>query len=231
MTADHGTPTRASRPGSHLRRNHPGYRVTDDCTECGPTTGPMTRAQRQRIDHGMTVVDGWLTAARTGDPCIQLASLAALQKYLDGSQSVHGVTTRMTGLVSYLARECSRLLPDRFGQFGYWITQDNPRPEQTIDDTTPEYRVSIRLMIAYKSRREDLARDLLLGYMRGLEDQSTLPDHLQEVFMCLTEIYLWIEHQQSPPRKGVPNGKHDRNVLAARIAAAWRRVAAAFTRA
>lgn len=207
--------------------------MTDDCRHCGPTTGPMTPWQRERIDQGINAVCDWLEAAAGDDECAQLAALATIERYLSRAESAHGGTVRMFGLVMYLARLCGRMLPDKFDQFGMWLIENTPHgrvvtaPDgHSIDEECPESRVSIRLMVAYANDNDRFAHELLVAFLDALPDRTEAPDHLQDVFLHLTEIYLWIQHHHFPG-KDTHHVEHDNHSVAARVTAPWRRMAAA----
>jgi len=187
----------------------------------------MTGRQRERIDDGIAVVEGWLHAAKIHEPCLMLDALAAMERYLAGAQTAHGAIVRMTGLVDYLANRCGRLLPERFQQFGTWLVDTTP-DGRTIDDESPESRVAIRLMIAHANHNESFAHELLVAYLNALPDRAVRPDHLQDVFFHLAENYLWIDRHQFPHKE--THVEHDHRSLATRIVAPWRRMATALTR-
>jgi len=178
-----------------------------DC-ECGPHDGPMTPQQHQRIHFGRTLCETWLKDAASGDANLQALSVVAVRTFIGGAPTFHDRIVRLTGLVDYLARRCAAQLPTKFDEFGKWVIQNGPFAGPTIDDTTPEARVAIRLMIAYVNRDEVFARDLILGFVNGLPD-DVLPEQLADVFFCLTELYLWMRRNRAEASWRQRTANHD----------------------
>lgn len=191
--------------------------------ECGPRTGPMTRAQHDRIHHGMTLVDCWLASAASGDYDRMQRSLTAVHEYLLDAPTYHA-NVRQSGLVTYVARRCAAALPAKFDDFAAWLSAGG----DIESSTSPEHRIGIRLMVAYQRRDEVHARNLLLDYVNDLPI-GDITARLHAVFLCLSEIYVWIDHHQPRPQRS-SDGKYDLHVLATRAAAAWNRVSTAFAR-
>jgi len=143
----------------------------------------------------MDVCDTWLLAAATENQDHTTRSLVSIRAFIADAPTARARIVRLTGLIDYLARRCAAALPTKFDEFGSWIIRDGPFTGATIDDTAPEARVAIRLMIFYVNQDEVGARDLMLGYINGLPE-AEMPDRLSDVFFCLTELYLWIRRNR-----------------------------------
>jgi len=179
--------------------------VSDDC-ECGSHGDRTTPSQALRTFRTTHIIDDWTASAASEDPSRMFDSLALLHHHLHQPPCSAQVTTiRMTDLVTTLARRCAALLPKRFDDLAAWIVEDGQTGELVdIDHTDPEARLAVRLEMAYARSDEVLARDLILGYLRGVPPEL-VNDQLGAIFMCLTQNYQWAvrhQHRADERRKG-----------------------------
>lgn len=164
--------------------------MSDDC-EYGSGDGDRTTpTQALRMFRTIHIIDDWTASAATEEPARMFASLARLHHHLHQPPcTARDTTVRMTDLVATLARRCAALLPK--SHHDAWIVEDGYTGQLVdIDDTDPEARLAVRLEMAYARGDEALARDLLLGYLRGVPPEL-VNDQLGAIFMCLTQNYQW----------------------------------------
>lgn len=175
--------------------------MSDDC-ECGSHGDRATPAQALRTFRTTHIIDDWTASAASEDPSRMFESLARLHHHLHQPPCSAQVTTiRMTDLVTTLARRTGALLPNGYHA---WVVEDGHTGELVdIDHIDPEARLAARLEMAYARADEALARDLILGYLRGVPPEL-VNDQLGAIFMCLTQNYQWAvrRHGDDERRKG-----------------------------
>jgi hypothetical protein len=198
--------------------------MNDNCG-CGPRSGPVTQAQRERIEHEMHLIDDWTTAVTSGDLDRPHASLDLIKEFLHGASSNHDANLRMIGLVMLLGRRCAAGLPDMSRRTdGVWGIHAGTSGA-TVDDAPPAVKLAVRVMVAFANGNEVGAADLIAGYVASL-DGDEVPENLSAVFMHLTNVYMAVDQTRRRRERKFGNVKHEVHVLARRCRATWRRLTA-----
>jgi hypothetical protein len=184
--------------------------------ECGAHEGPVTTAQRERVQRCSSLVDDWLAAVLTGMQHRQAATQAPIQGFLRLAPTLHDAHVRLVGLTTATARRCAQLLPSpRNPQAGQWVIGD--LRGHTIDHAPAHVRLGTRLVVAYANGDDDGANDLVIAHLRQLECLD-IQHELWRTFMYLSHMYLQIDTHVRECGRG-----HGLRTIASRLAAAWSR--------
>jgi len=189
--------------------------MTEHCECGGHNDGPVTTAQRERIQLCFRLVDDWLEAVLSGGDHRESAAAAPLKSFIKLAPTLHDAHVRLVGLCLVAARRCGEATR-RLGCAPAVFDVDSG----FVDQIPPFVRLSMRLVIAYSRRDDDAANDLVIAYLRQLEC-GEIQQEMARVFAYLSQMYLWIDDvmSQEQQRRRATRLR----TLACRLTSAWRR--------